>query len=133
MLSGMNPHTIEPTDFVLDDFTWTRASGREVTLSRECERPFKPRRLVLQLDRKGATPSAALVGVRQVYVGTRPIITGGRGVLAEAFGPNAFVPDLAMPTLRPGESISIVLGLEDLLDEDSSIVVKAKLLGDTVK
>lgn len=114
-------------------FVFTATSGTVLTQLTRPQRPFAPRRLVIDIVRAGAT-ATGLITISNLQVGDRPQSIGEAGsqVPAAAFGPGAFQTVLNLDRADPGVSIGLSLQTSLAPTAPDTITVAAMLIGHSV-
>jgi hypothetical protein len=114
-------------------FTFSSTSGTILTQLTRPQRPFCPRRIVIDIVRTGAS-ATGLVTISNLQVGDRPQSIGEAGsqVPAAAFGPGAFQTVLNLDRADPGVSIGLSLQITAAPTTTDTVVCAAMLIGHSV-
>jgi hypothetical protein len=110
---------------------FTNASGTILTLQASPQRPFKGRRLVLDITRTGAG-ATGLVTVTRLDVGSDNQLAGSGALSSSAFGATAVDVPLDLAPATPGILITVQLAVSVAPGAGERIDVSGTLFGMTI-
>jgi hypothetical protein len=112
-------------------FTFTAASGTATTVTATPQRPFKGRRLVIDIARTGAT-ATGLVSITSLLVGQNNQLVSAQALPAAAFGPTSFGVDLDLDPATPGILLVLALSISVAPGGADTVAVSPAIIGDAI-
>lgn len=132
--AGVQKHGMRDLYLPFPLFSFTQTSGTTLTQIARPQRPFLPRRPILDTQRSAAT-LLQLPVVALLQIGDRPQSIGeaGGAITANAFAPTAFQTSLNMDRAEPGVAIGLTINLIGAaLGAGETITIAAALIGHSV-
>lgn len=120
----------QPLGFGTTAFTAT--SGTLLTMTASPQRPFRGRRLVLDITRTGAT-STGLVTLTRFDIGVDNQLPGSAAIGAAAFAATAFGVDLDLDPATPGVNITLQFAISAAPAMTDRVDIAATLIGQAVR
>lgn len=112
-------------------FSFTATSGNVLTQITRPQRPFKGKRLVLDIARTGAT-STGLITVTQLLVGTDNQFVASNPIGAAAFAANAFDVNLELAPATTAIDITLQLAIGLVPTAPDNVQVSGTLFGEAI-
>jgi hypothetical protein len=113
----------------LGSTAFTATSGTLLTLTAQPQRPFRGRRLIVDITRTGAS-STGLVTISQLVVGANNQLPGTGAISAAAFAANAVGVNLDMDPATPGVNISLQLNISAAPTMTDRVDISATIIGE---
>ena len=120
----------QPLGFGSSAFTAT--SGTLLTLTASPQRPFRGRRLIVDLTRTGTT-STGLVTLVRLDVGVDNQLPGSGAIAVSTFANNSVGVNLDMDPATPGVTITLQFNVSAAPTTTDRIDFAAALIGETVR
>lgn len=120
---------LQPIGFGTLSFSAT--SGSSLTFTAAPQRPFRPRRMVIDIARNGAT-ATGLITIAQVLVGTANQLVGSKAISAGAFAPTAFDTNVFFNGSTPGIELEVQLLNSFTPTAPDTIDTNVTMFGDSV-
>lgn len=120
----------QPLGFGATAFTAT--SGTLLTLTASPQRPFRGRRLIIDITRTGAS-ATGLVTVTRLDVGVDNQLPGSGSIAAASFAANAVGVNLDLDPATPGVNVTLQLNISAAPTMTDRVDVAATLIGETVR
>jgi len=112
-------------------FAFVNGGATAVNLIANPQRPIKGARLVVQVNRTGAT-ATGLVTITTLLVGQNNQLVSAQALPAEAFAPGAFQTTLSLDPATPGIDITLGLSISAAPGAGDQVDVSAMLIGDAI-
>jgi len=111
---------------------FTATSGTLLTLTGQPQRPFRGRRLILDITRTGAS-ATGLVTVTRLDVGADNQLPGAGAIGAGAFGSTAVGVDLDLDPATPGVIVTVQLNISAAPVMTDRVDISGTLIGQAVR
>jgi hypothetical protein len=111
---------------------FTAASGTLLTLSASPQRPFRGRRLVVDITRTGAS-ATGLVTITRLDVGADNQLPGSGAIGAGTFAATAFGVDLDLDPATPGVTVTAQFNISAAPAMADRVDFSATLIGQSVR
>jgi hypothetical protein len=111
---------------------FTAASGTLLTLTASPQRPFRGRRLVVDLTRTGAS-ATGLVTLTRIDVGVDNQLPGAGALAVSTFANNSVGVNLDMDPCTPGVNITLQFNISAAPAMADRVDLAAALIGETVR
>jgi len=111
---------------------FTSSSGTLLTLTASPQRPFRGRRLIIDITRTGTT-ATGIVTVSRLDVGVDNQLPGSGAIAAASFAANAVGVNLDLDPATPGVTVTLQLNISAAPTMTDRVDVAATLIGETVR
>jgi hypothetical protein len=116
----------------LGSTAFTATSGTLLTVTASPQRPFRGRRLIIDLTRTGAT-ATGLVTLTRFDVGVDNQLPGAGAIGAGAFAATAFGVDLDLDPATPGVNITLQFNISAAPTMTDRVDIAVTLIGQAVR
>lgn len=120
---------LQPMGFPVTTFTAT--SGTALSAVQRPQRPFKPKRLVVDIARNGTT-ATGLVSVAGLFIGTNNQFVSLGAIGAGAFAPGAYDTNMELCASTTALDITVQYALSNAPTMTDTVVVGTTLIGEAV-